>query len=160
MRQLLGALVPGKALPFLQCWRYPQRFGHKHGKQGDLNGNFFAAVSIVISQGGAAPRVGCGTENLLRPAQAVYRYVPSYGCGTIPWDFQWDWGYVAPRYTCRATTGLIPALLLHAGARCCRNKRALGAVEQLTRLTCRLHCRRDCGRLAAQKRTRNLSELA
>jgi hypothetical protein len=66
---------------------------------------FLAAVSILISQGGADPRVGCGTESyryalsaLLRLAPAVYRYVPSYGRGTIPWDYQWDWGVVAPRY--------------------------------------------------------------
>lgn len=65
---------------------------------------FFTAVSLVISQGSADPRVGIGTESYpyalsapLRPVPAVYRYVPSYGRG-VPWDYQWDWGYVAPRY--------------------------------------------------------------
>jgi hypothetical protein len=100
---------------------------------------FLAAVSTVISQGGADPRVGCATQShpyalsdLLRSAPAVYRYVPSYGRGTVPWDYQWDWGYVAPRYYLPRHYGPHPDAAIavnRQGSPTCRNK---GHSEQLS----------------------------
>jgi hypothetical protein len=92
---------------------------------------FFTAVALVISQGGADPRIGCGTESypyaLSGPvslAPAVYRYVPSYGRG-VPWDYQWNLGYIAPRYYLPRHYGSRPgaAIAVNRDASpCCCNK--------------------------------------